>query len=265
MALSELFEIEKREKLIEVSNQIKDRINKVGKGEFLDAIEYNRMQIVKEIHKLFSQKNDPTDKYHWIENFSFELIALKGAPYSFEEKLELIKKKALLDYQDHDYLPKIKKFLLQTDEDIVKKLAHYAAYSEIQILLSMGDKTTLRKFINKMPSIGITSLNYSKDSEFQFRNLFRTENAYVQAKKTINEYFLDENGLWIGYNGKRQEIPALVEFLLKNNYITCKSFTATVRIFCKRFDVEISDRTARSKGFAYDDAIKHYQKVFKKI
>jgi hypothetical protein len=266
MYLLELFEKEKQNKKFEVFCQIKNRIDKVDKGELLASIEYNARLLSSERQELFLQKKDPSDKYHWIDSFSSEMSALKGTPYNFEERIELIKKKVLKDYEAHEYFPKIEFFLRQSNEEIVKKLAHYAAYSEIQDLFSGKDRTVLRKMLRKSIPNGSISLNYADDSEFQYRKLFRNENAYLAAEKTIKKYLLDENGIWIGYDGKKQEIPALIDFLKAYGYIDFTSHTGAVRVFCKRYNIEMSDRTTREKkGFSFDDATKHYRKIFPKI
>jgi len=163
MKLSDLIEKEKQRKVQELIRRIKGQINKVPLSELDDAIEYNKNLFYKEKHELFSQKSDPKEYYHWIEHFAGVISSFKGAPYSFEEKFELSKHKSLSDYKGHKYLPKVKKFLNQSDEDVALKLAHYFAYNEVADLFN-SEPSAIKENLGLKISRGKRPLNVSEDT-----------------------------------------------------------------------------------------------------
>jgi len=163
MKLSELLEKEKEKKVQELIRRIKGQINKVPLSEQDDAIEYNKNLFFKEKHELFSQKSDPKEYYHWVEHFAGVISSFKGAPYNFEEKFELSRHKSLSDYKGHKYLPKVKKFLKQSDEDIALKLACYYAYNKVADLFNSESSTIKENLGLKIPG-GKSPLNVPEDT-----------------------------------------------------------------------------------------------------
>ncbi|MEI6765296.1 MAG: hypothetical protein WCM76_06615 [Bacteroidota bacterium] len=262
MLLSELFEKEKQEKVFDVFSKIKDQINSVPQSDQVAAIEYNKKLFLLERQELFFTQNvDPKEKYHWIEAFAREISFLNGGPFTYEEKVERSRNKVLSDYKGHSYLPQIKIFLKQTDEAIVVKLAHLAAYNEICDLFQ-SHISVIRKALKKNISKSTNPLGNTVSPEVQYRKLFVSAHAFDIAERVIKGNLIDFQGVWKGHTGKFQDVPALVELLEDFGYIKCRSRTAAVKIFCARLNLKFVDRTARSKGYAFDEAITYYQTLF---
>lgn len=97
-------------------------------------------KITQERTELFDSDNTYKLGYHFINRFAKEYFNIdKKMKDTFDQAFQKAKHDAFESYKGHDYLPEIKKFLEQNDEEIIKKIALLHAYNEI-IDVSMFNK-----------------------------------------------------------------------------------------------------------------------------
>ncbi|MEI6766371.1 MAG: hypothetical protein WCM76_12070 [Bacteroidota bacterium] len=144
--------------------------------------DHNREVILKEYKDeydrnfwdLFHLKDNPHNKYFYIEDFNNKYFCYDFNDGTFfEKRFQKVKKQFQEDYKGLPFLRKVKNFLSQGDDNIIKKLAHYTAYLEA------------RSIIFKSPSIE------GKEETLSGRQKVKIE----KFRPTLPEMFIDKDKL----------------------------------------------------------------------
>ncbi len=72
---------------------------------------------------------------------------------------------------------------------------------------------------------------------------------------------VNKDGTWTGLTDKNTEILALIDVLREKRYIKKYSQTLTAKLFCEKFQLNLSDRSLRTKTQAYYDNLSEYQRI----
>jgi len=265
-SLKELYELEKEAKKKSLFEKYQELIRKAPPDEIDEAVKHQFNKFLEEKNGLFHQKGDPNDYYLWITLFHGEFVGFKGSEFSFNERISKTKELLLNRYIDHPALYKAELLTGQKDDVIVRKIAHYQAYLEVQneffsknATLSVksqkqkNTKTKLQKILDGIEPVEFNEL---------YLQLFTTPDHKYAVTDLIEKLF-DGNGKWLGHKGKKQEVAALIDALIDLGFIIKTSIYAA-NIFCLKYNIDISDRSKRTKGFAYNDAYDHFKKLFLK-
>ena len=107
------------------------------------------------------------------------------------------------------------------------------------------------------------SLKKQKPSEIKSVEDLFIDKANLQKIIQIlkSRDIINKDGSWNGLTDKNTEVLALIDVLREKRYIKKHSQTITVKMFCEKFQLKLSDRSMRSKTQVYYDNISEYQKM----
>jgi hypothetical protein len=218
MSLKEIFEHAKSNMYYDVIGKYKTHIDNASKNDPMnDVILFYKTKFFSEKNSLFSFKNKPCDKYHFIVDFNNTLSGLKGNGESFDEKILSAKRLIMEKYTNHDYINAVEHFFKQGTESIVQKLAHFNAYCEIETIFNLPVDSIKKQLKSKIPK---PTASFSGNFEsIEYQELFRSDKHRTTAGKVIREHCLDENNEWIFFENQKQSVPVLIKFLREHGYL----------------------------------------------
>jgi hypothetical protein len=95
-----------------------------------------------------------------------------------------------------------------------------------------------------------------------FEDLFYDPEWPGMIINTLKKFnIVDKNGNWVGLTERSTEILALIDVLVEKRYIRKHKQTEMGRIFCKKFGIDLKDRTLRNKPKSYYENFDEYQRI----
>ncbi len=101
-----------------------------------------------------------------------------------------------------------------------------------------------------------------KNIPASIEDLFIDKVNLLEILKILQSYdIIDENNTWKGITNKNTEALALIDVLKEKSYIRKYPQTLIGKLFCKKFNLKMSDRSLRTKTQVYYDYYDEYKKI----
>lgn len=241
------------EKQLNNSSEIKPQINK---KEYLENLKYSIESYCKfrninfNLHFNTGDIIIPSTEEYYVNTLGMALVCW-----------DFYKIRALLNHQKEKYLG---------EGDFVK-LVEFGAYS-IMVNNSPFEDTKERQHLimqwveeqqGKMQVGKTAPVKKHKPIEIKkWEDLFLdTAHAESIIKILKTHEIVSKDGAWTGLTDKSTEILALIDVLREKRYIKKYSQTLTAKLFCEKFELNLSDRSLRTKTQAYYDNLSEYQRI----
>lgn len=240
------------ERLLNISSELKPDINK---KEYLENLKYSIESYCKfrniNFNLHFSTGNViiPSTEEYYVNTLGTALICW-----------DFYKIRALLNHQKEKYL----------GEENFVKMVEFGAYSIMVNNSPFKDIKERQNLImlwveeqqGKKHSRKAIQVKKHKPEIKKWEYLFLDS---AQAESIIKilkvQEIVSKDGTWTGLTDKNTEILALIDVLREKRYIKKYSQTLTAKLFCEKFEVNLSDRSLRTKTQAYYDNLSEYQRI----
>ncbi len=95
-----------------------------------------------------------------------------------------------------------------------------------------------------------------------FEDLFGDKSQIESIIKILKKHDIaNKDGTWNGITNKNSEVLALIDVLREKRYIKKHPQTLTAKLFCEKFELNLSDRSLRTKTQTYYDNLDEYKKI----